>query len=62
MPCLSVGHHRAAMPGTRSAMAERAGEGAVAMNSTTCGHGPLPTADAHTLNVIPAHAGRGEIR
>ncbi len=51
MPCLSVGHDREATCGTRSAMlANRDGEGAAVLHSTTQPHGPLPTADTREVN------------
>ena len=43
MPCLSVGHDPRASAGTAWDAARADGKGAVAMTSTTCGHGPLPT-------------------
>jgi hypothetical protein len=53
MPCLSVGHDPRASVGTSRDAARLDGKGAVAMTSTTYGHGPLPTEDRRTLTVIP---------
>jgi len=43
MPCLSVGHDLRFAGGTARDAARADGKGAVAMTSTTYGHGPLPT-------------------
>ncbi len=53
MPCLSVGHDLRFAGGTARDAARADGKGAVAMTSTTYGHGPLPTEPQHMIPVIP---------